>query len=173
MLSQENFLARKPVRISLSINSNQCRPRMCDHCTQNLLILRSLQLLFMFRLTFVQTWICTDNTRDSCQQAKGQWCYLSQNIGPAVASWVYWTCSALFSEVPTYSYMLAALQHIPCAHSTFDGDGAFLQHWSMPLKRLCVVFLIFIVWKSQIMNWYAKVMLPINLSSCIPHNTNT
>ena len=45
----------------------------------------------------------------------------------------------------TLSYRLAALQHIPCLHSTFDGYGASLQHQQqhqlMSLNRLCVLFL--------------------------------
>ena len=31
------------------------------------------------------------------------------------------------------SYWLATLQHIPCLHSAFDGNGASLQHRLMSL----------------------------------------
>ena len=37
--------------------------------------------------TFVQAWICTDDTWASWLQTKGWRCYLSQKIGPAVGSW--------------------------------------------------------------------------------------
>ena len=39
-------------------------------------------------------------------------------------------------------YRIAALQHIECIHSTFDGNGPFLQHQLMSLNRFCTVFLI-------------------------------
>ena len=39
----------------------------------------------LWTMVFVWAWICTDDTWASCQQAKGWRCYLSQNIGPAVA----------------------------------------------------------------------------------------
>ena len=39
----------------------------------------------LWTMAFVCAWICTDDTRASRQQAKGQRCYLSQNIGLVVA----------------------------------------------------------------------------------------
>ena len=39
----------------------------------------------LWTVAFVWAWICTDDIRASRQQAKGWRCYLSQNIGPAVA----------------------------------------------------------------------------------------
>ena len=41
----------------------------------------------------------------------------------------------------TLSYWLATLQHIPCLHSTFDVDGASLQHQPTSLNRVYIVFL--------------------------------
>ena len=40
------------------------------------------------------------------------------------------------------SYWLAALQHILCIHSAFDGNGVSLQHQPTSFKRFCVVFLL-------------------------------
>ena len=36
-------------------------------------------------VTFERAWICTDDTRASRLQAKTRGCYLTRNIGPAVA----------------------------------------------------------------------------------------
>ena len=41
----------------------------------------------------------------------------------------------------TLSYWPAALQHLLCIQSIFDGNGTLLQHRLMSLKRLCVVLL--------------------------------
>ena len=40
-----------------------------------------------------------------------------------------------------FYYWLAALQHIPCLHSAFDGNGTSLQHQPTSLNRFCAVFL--------------------------------
>ena len=45
----------------------------------------SAALFYVRTVTFVRAWICTDDTRASHLQVKGQRCYLSQNIGLAVA----------------------------------------------------------------------------------------
>ena len=41
----------------------------------------------------------------------------------------------------TLSYWLATLQHIPYLHSTFDVDGASLQHQPTSLNMVYIVFL--------------------------------
>ena len=40
----------------------------------------------------------------------------------------------------TVSCRLAALQHIPCLHSAFDGNSASLQHWLMSLNRVFLFY---------------------------------
>ena len=42
-------------------------------------------LCYVRTVMFVRAWICADDTRTSRLKAKGWKCYLSQNIGPAVA----------------------------------------------------------------------------------------
>ena len=78
--------SHKPVRILLSILSYR-------NPSENVWPLRSKSarshvspaLCYVPTVTFVWAWICTDNTQTSRLKAKGRRCYLSQNIGPAVA----------------------------------------------------------------------------------------
>ena len=55
-------------------------------------------LFYVWTVTFVRAWICTDDTRAFRLQLKGRRWYLSQNIGPAV------TGSAKPAPPPLYSY---------------------------------------------------------------------
>ena len=54
------------------------------------------------------------------------------------------------------SYWLAALQHIPCLHSTFGGNGASLQHRLTSLNRLqrCKTVALYLS------DWVVKLLLP-------------
>ena len=62
----------------------------------------------------------------------------------STASLSYICTSHLDTSVKcTLSYWLAALQHIPCLHSAFDGKGTSLHHQPTSLNRLCAVFLAF------------------------------
>ena len=45
----------------------------------------SAALFYVWTVHVVRAWICTEDMRASCLQAKGRRSYLSQNIGPAVA----------------------------------------------------------------------------------------
>ena len=59
---------------------------MRGHHAQNLLVLKSPQLSFMSdREVRAGGRLCADDTQASRLQANGRRCYLSQNIGPAVA----------------------------------------------------------------------------------------
>ena len=58
---------------------------MCDHRTQNWLVLMTLQLFYVWTVTFVWTWICTDETQATPLQANGRQCYLRKNIASVVA----------------------------------------------------------------------------------------
>ena len=64
------------------IISKQCQSRMCCHHAKHLLTLRSSHLSFTSKPDICVSMICI---RASCLQAKGRQCYLSQNIGPALA----------------------------------------------------------------------------------------
>ena len=59
-----------------------------------------------------------------------------------VADYQYSTATLSYKSVKcTHSYWLAALQHIPCVHSTFDGNGTSLQLQPISVKKFCGVFL--------------------------------
>ena len=58
---------------------------MCSHRAQ-LLVLGSRSFLLRPDRAFVPARICTEDKRASHLQAKGWRCYLSQNIGPAIAA---------------------------------------------------------------------------------------
>ena len=45
----------------------------------------STALFYVWTVHVVRAWICTEDTRAFHLEAKGRRCYLSQNIGPAVA----------------------------------------------------------------------------------------
>ena len=65
----------------------------------------------LWTMVLVRAWICTDDMRASRQQANGRRCYLSQNIGPAVAGsagpapppLVLYTCTIFNKSSACYS----------------------------------------------------------------------
>ena len=77
-------------KFCLALDSKQRPLRMCGHSAQNLLVLRSPQVSFMFG-PYVYTGmnLCRSmhDTWASWLQTMGWRCYLSQKIGPAVGSW--------------------------------------------------------------------------------------
>ena len=74
----------------------------------------------------------------------------ASSLRSQVANYQYSTATLSYRSLSnwylkcTLSCRLAALQHIPCLHSAFDGNRASLQHQQhrlMSLNRLCVLFL--------------------------------
>ena len=63
----------------------------------------------------------------------------------------------------TLFYRLAALQHIPCLHSAFDGNSTSLQYRLMSLSSICVLFLFSIQFRYMhtTVAWPSSAQLPL------------